>query len=212
MEGKPIMRVSLFLMLVLAMACGLAPGAGQAAAGWLDPEASYSAVRVMRSGEMEMSGPVYHDNGKERWEISTQGTRQVMIRRPDQQRMLMMMPDMNMGMWMDLSQAQQMTSAEHYVDQQPEKLGREKLGGEMTTKYRLVEETERGPYTILFWVTDDGIPLRIEGSGEQGKFEMELSDLERGPQDPSLFETPEDLQLMPANPAMTAPMMGGQQQ
>ncbi|MGF1607899.1 MAG: hypothetical protein ACFCUQ_00780 [Kiloniellales bacterium] len=209
MRVLPLFLPALIAALVAALSVPVATG--RAAAAWLEPDAAYSAVRVMRSGEMEMRGPVHHDDGKERWEIATQGMRQVMIRRPDQQRMLMMMPDMNMGMWLDLSQTQQMSSAEHYVDRQPEALGREAQGGEMTTKYRLVEDTERGSYTILFWVTDDGIPLRIEGSSEQGGFEMELSDLKRGPQDPSLFEPPDGLQLMPANPAMMGPMMGGGQ-
>jgi hypothetical protein len=49
----------------------------------------------------------------------------------------------------------------------------------------------------------------MEGSGAQGNFEMLLSDLKRGAQDAGLFEPPAGLQLMPANPAMLGPMMGG---
>lgn len=201
------MRLWPYLLLIMALiAVILLPGAS---AEWLKPDAAYSAVRVMRSGGMEMRGPVHHDHGKERWEVAPQGMRQVMIRRPDQERMLMILPDMNMGMELDLSQAKQVPSAESYAAKQPERLGREEVGGEMTTKYRLVEDGGQGPITMLFWVTDDGIPLRMEGSGAQGNFEMLLSDLKRGAQDAGLFEPPAGLQLMPANPAMLGPMMGG---
>lgn len=203
------MRIWPYLLLIATVIAALTlPGAS---AGWLEPNAAYSAVRIMRSGGMEMRGPVHHDHGKERWEVSPQGMRQVMIRRPDQERMLMIMPDMNMGMELDLSQAERVPSAESYAAKQPDVLGREELDGEMTTKYRLVEDTARGPFTMLFWVTDDGIPLRMEGSSAQGDFEMTLSELKRGPQDASLFEPPAGIQLMPANPAMMGPMMGGAQ-
>src|SRR3546814_17448369 len=79
---------------------------------------------------------------------------------------------------------------------QPEELGRGTVGGEAVTKYR-IEAGEGGEsYTVLIWATDDGIALRMEGATAEGGFEMQLSDLERGPQPADLFEVPAGMQIM----------------
>lgn len=181
---------------VVACLVSLVIAGPAAASGWISPDAAYSATRTLRAGGMEMAGPLHYDDGKERFEVSMEGSRQIMIRREDRQRFYMVMPEMGMAMEMAIDGAEGMPSARDYADQQPESLGRETLDGEAVTKYR-VEAGEGGErYTMFVWVTDDGIPLRMEGASAEGSFEMVLSDLERGPQPAELFELPAGIQVM----------------
>lgn len=166
------------------------------AADWLRQDAAYSATRTLRAQGQEVSGPLHHDHGKERFEMAVEGQRQVMISRPDAQRLYMIMPEMGMGMEMKLDAPQALPSADDYADLQPEKLGEETLDGESVTKYRVQDQAGGQDYTVFIWVTDDGIPLRMEGAGPQGGFEMVLSDLQRGPQPADLFEPPAGIQMM----------------
>ncbi len=166
------------------------------AADWLRPDAAYSATRTIRGGGQEISGPVYHDHGKDRFEVTAEGQRQVMIRRPDTQRLYMIMPAMGMGMEMSLGGPQAMPSADDYSDLKPEKISEETLDGEAVTKFRVQDKAAGQDYTVFIWVTDDGIPLRMEGSSAEGRFEMVLSDLQRGPQPAELFEPPAGIQMM----------------
>ncbi|MEO3430453.1 DUF4412 domain-containing protein [Pelagibius sp. CAU 1746] len=167
-----------------------------AAADWLQQDAAYSAMRTMRAAGQEVSGPLHHDNGKERFELTVDGQRQVMIRRPDVRRLYMIMPDMGMGMEMSLDAPQAMPSADDYAELKPEKLGEETLNGEAVTKYRIEGNSGGQEGTVLIWVTDDGIPLRMEGRTPEGSFEMVMSDLRRGPQPAGLFEPPAGIQMM----------------
>lgn len=167
-----------------------------AAADWLRPDAAYSAIRTMRAAGQEITGPLHYDNGKERFEMAMQGQQQIMIRREDQKRIFMIMPQMGMGMEMPFAGPEAMPSADDYAELQPETLGREAIDGEEVTKYRVVSNEGGQSYTVLIWATDDGIPMRVEVSTAQGGFEMELSDLQRGPQPAELFELPAGIQMM----------------
>lgn len=75
-------RIAVFVFLLTILASSPA-----AAADWLRQEVAYSATRIMRAAGHEFSGPLHHDHGKERFELSVDGQRQVMIRRPDVQRL-----------------------------------------------------------------------------------------------------------------------------
>ena len=167
------------------------------------PKAAYSAQRVMETGGLQMTGQVYHDRGKERWEVSTGGMSQVRIMRPDLSKLIMYMPQMNMGMEMALDAGRQFGLPADHTGPKPEAVGREDVAGESTIKYRTdVDNGADTPFTVFSWVTDDGIVMRIEGKGPEGDFAMYLKGLSRGPQDAALFEMPAGAQLMPANPAM----------
>lgn len=167
-----------------------------AASDWLHPEVAYSATRTLRTGGIELSGPVHYDGGKERFEMTVEDTRQIMIRRDDKQRLYMIMPQMGMGMELPYGESATMPSADSYADLKPESVGRETLGGEAVTKYRVEAGDAGESYTVFVWATDDGIALRMEGGTAEGSFEMVLSDLRRGPQPAELFEVPAGTQMM----------------
>ncbi len=166
--------------------------------------AAYSAQRVMETaGAQIMSGPVYHDRGKERWEVSKGGMPQVMIMRPDLGKLIMYMPRMNMGMELALDGDPRFGLPADHAGPKPKAVGREDVAGESTTKYRTeIDNGTDAPFIVSSWVTDDGIIMRIEGRGPEGEFVMYLKGLSRGPQDAALFEMPAGAQLMPTNPAL----------
>ena len=168
------------------------------------------ATRVMDAEGMQMSGRLFHDRGKERWEVEMQGMTQVMILRPDLDKMFMLMPAMNMAMEMPFASGANFPSPERYAGSEPEVVGQEVIAGEETTKYKFEGDDGTGPYTVFYWLTDDGITLRTEGTSAQGSFAMYLDGLDRGDQPADLFELPAGVQVMPADPAMMNPAMQGQ--
>jgi len=208
------MRPGLPLLFVVALAIAGPPvigrtSAGAQAADWPRPQASFSATRVMASGGMQLSGPLYHDHGKERWERDAQGMQQVMIMRPDLQKAFMLMPQMNMAIEMALGDAPSVPSPETYAQGEPVAVGQESIAGEATTRYRSEGQSARGPFVMHFWVTADGIVMRMQGESPDGSLESRLEGLRRGPQDSALFELPPGVQAMPVNPAMLQQMAPG---
>src|SRR3546814_16251727 len=108
----------------------------------------------------------------------------------------MVRPEMGMSMEMVFDGSNGMPSAGDYADLQPEELGRETIGGEAVTKYR-IEAGEGGErYTVLIWDTDNGIAPRMEGATAEGGFELQLSDLAIGPHAADLFEVLAGIQSM----------------
>ena len=200
-----MMRLLSVLLFALALQSQSA-----AAGSWPEPSAAYQGTRVIKSGDMEMSGRVFHDHGKERFEMSMEGMSQVMILRPDLKKMFMFLPQMNMAMEMPYKDNGNMPTPDRYSETDAEVVGEEVIAGEQTTKYRVEGNEAGGPYTVFFWITDDGIAMRTEASSAQGSFEMYLDGLQRGAQPAELFELPSGVQIMPANPAMMNPMMPGQ--
>lgn len=180
--------------LCLLISCAALPAA---AADWLREDIAYSGTRSLRVAGDEIVGPFYFDHGKVRFEWTMQGARQISLQRPDRQRIYMIMPDMGVGMEMELSRKNSVPGAEIYADLPAERLGTETLYGETVTKYRVIDDRGAQDNTVTVWVTHDGIPLRLVVSGSQGQFETTLQGLQRGPQAAELFELPEGVQLMP---------------
>ena len=192
--------------LLLAMALLSMPAA---AGSWPVPNAAYKATRVIDSGGAQMSGLLFHDHGKERWEMSMEGMTHVMILRPDLEKIFLLMPQMNMAMEMPLTRGGSIPTPDRYSGIEPEIVGQEVIAGEQTTKYKVEGDEGTGPYTMFFWMTDDGITMRTQGSSAEGSFELRLDDLQRGEQPAALFELPAGVQVMPANPAMMNQMIQG---
>ena len=89
--------------------------------------------------------------------------------------------------------------------------------GESVTKYRLQGvDPMGGSFEGFAWISGDGIILRMQGdnSGPQfsGSMSYDMTALQRGPQDPSLFELPPGVQAMrmPGGGAMQGMPEGAQ--
>ena len=194
----------------LAIISLLFPGLSLAGTDIFDPNAEYSAVRVIKANEGEATMRVFHARDKERFVIESEGQSMTMITRLDRQISWILMPDEKMYMEIPLDQTwdqmEEMGSgveAEFKVeDKLPKnfkKVGTETIAGLKTTKYKgdiRDEDTgERG--TATYWVTDSGILAKMvyEGTDEEGKpqkMTMELRDLKVGRQPAELFEPPAD--------------------
>lgn len=169
--------------------------------------AAYSADSVIRVGDVALQGRVYHDRGLERREINFQGMEQVVIRRSDLNHVYVAMPAMGMGMEMDLDAAPYPTPEEYLEGLDATAVGQEDVAGLEATKYRLSgTDPDGGTFDGHLWITEDGITLRLEGTvtagGRTEDVLMELDNVEVGPQDPALFERPDNVTFMPVNPAM----------
>lgn len=170
------------------------------AAGLPEPAASYRATQTIKVGDQEMTANIFHDRGKERREMSMQGMDSVMILRPAEEKGYILQPQLNMAMEMPLDgpdfgpDPSGLSDVDAVVD------GQETVAGLDTTRYR-VSGTDKGEgFVGLVWVTDDGIYARMDGritdGTESADVLMELSDVVRGSQEPSLFEVPEGMRVM----------------
>lgn len=196
------------IMLFATLAAAVALAQPTFAATLTPPDAGYSATRTVNAAGTEISGKLYAQNRNERWEMTMQGMRQIAIVRPDQEKIFMYMPDMKMAMEMGREDARK-----HGIEQIPdsieaEEIGKETVGGEETTKYRVIPTESMGDVDVTVWVTGDGIPVKAEGTSPRGPFTMLLTELERGEQDASLFELPAGVTPVKM-PAGMPGMMGG---
>lgn len=166
---------------------------------------SYSADQLIETSQGNISARVYHDGGRQRTEMQLQGMQQISIVRPDQQRILMIMPQMNMAMEMPFKNEFAARVPEYRIRDYPtEAVGRETVAGEEVTKYR-VTDPEGGVGHA--WVTDDGIFVRMEGGQGQDHVVIQRSNIQRGSQDASLFEPPANIPVTKMDPAMLQQIM-----
>ncbi|MEQ8266320.1 MAG: DUF4412 domain-containing protein [Parvibaculum sp.] len=172
------------------------------------PDVGYSATRTVNAAGTEISGKLYSENGNERWEMTMQGMRQISILRPDQQKIFMYMPDMNMAMEMGREEAKTYGIEQIPESVEAEAIGEETIDGEQTTKYRVIPTEKMGDVDVTVWLTEDGIPVKAAGESPRGPFTMQLTNLERGTQDAALFELPAGVTPMKMPAGMPAAMGG----
>jgi hypothetical protein len=182
---------SLIPVLLFAL---LAPATGHSANLPQIGETPFSADFSLTADAMQMDGTVNRTPGAERREMVLQGQRQVMLMRPAAGEVIMMLPEANLAMRLPLQGDPTVEAAEAFARANPEAVGSDTVDGEETTIY----ETS-GDNAGRFWVTDDGIVMRSEVASEKGPVVIELSNVERGPQDPGLFEVPSGIQIMDAD-------------
>lgn len=194
---------------VFAVAVMLTGGAAAQAEGlpFGQPKVAYSGVTVTEIAGQTMETRVYYTPGHQRNEVETAVGPQVMLLDFEKRVSYMLLPlgksymEMPMGAHgMGGTEAREDPegSVEHEV------VGRETIDGQETTKYRFKVTTAEGSSQGYVWLTDDGILMRQEaetttGPNDQspGRVVITLRDLERGPQDPALFELPADYQKIP---------------
>ena len=193
---RRLAAVFLFLGLAFPVLAGELPSA----------QPPFSADSRFEGGGMVMEGKVWHLDGKRRQEMTFQGANQVMILRPDLGVMYMIMAGTGMAMEMPLSPGMASMGYDNVRALQPRAVGEETVSGLATTKYRIDHSEPDGSMTGHSWITDDGIMVKMEGEvSAEGQVEpigFLLTNIQRGDQNPSLFELPAGLQVMkmPAMP------------
>ena len=184
-----------FSRTLAALAVGLALLALPGAAGALPPvgETPFSGRFAMQVDGREIAGKVFHSEAAERREMQMQGETQVIILRPLEAEVLVLMPQQNMAMRQSLPNDPGLKSAEAFAQLEPVEVGRESVNGESTTVYDTTKRIDG-----RFWVTDDGIVMRMRTETAQGPLTMELLEVARGAQPAELFEVPEGMQVIDA--------------
>lgn len=181
------MRLASLLVFLSAAAVSLPA----AAAEWFRPDTAYSATRTLRIFGYELSGPLYYDHGMERFEVTVDGKRHIYITRPDLGLSFRIFPDQDRGQERPFEDGFGLPTLRAEDEERLTAVGTEMLQGEEAAKYRLDDPNGTG----WFWVTTDGIPLRMLSEAEKMEFDIYLTDLRRGPQPAHLFEIPDGIRF-----------------
>ena len=90
-------------------------------------------------------------------------------------------------------------------------VGHEAVNGIPTTKYAIDETVPEGHGEGFLWLSDNGIPMKLDGSftrtsGRVAHLHWELHNVKLGPQPVALFETPHGFSKLPAEAIV--PLLG----
>lgn len=197
MNFSAIVRRTLVLWLLPAAA--FAAGAFQPGD---EPKVSYSGVREMVSSQGTVSMKEYYAPQKQRMEMSGPTGDVVLINRRDKNSTWMIMPGMKMYMDIPSKQFQQQTGSHARVVEN-QKVGSETLDGHKVDKYKSIVEDDEGVRGEgYYWITRDGIVLKMEvdliQGGKKEHMVMQLKQLKVAAQSASLFELPAGYSAMPA--------------
>ena len=177
----------------------------------IDPDVSYSAVRVMRTDRGDIELKEYRAPGRTYTEFDQQGVKGGMLMFEEQGKAYVLMPQMGMYREVSIDQAMEQGGGNAQVVE-VSRVGDETINGMDTTKYASKFQDKNGTADGFIWVSEDGIPIRWHMTYTSGRqsdtFVMDLKNLQIGPQDPALFEVPANLQPMPS----FGNLFGGRQQ
>jgi len=152
--------------------------------------AEYSADISYNMAGHQGVGRVYQSKEADRREMTVSGQRSVIIMKDDE--VLMMMPDMGMAMRMPHGSDPVGMAYDPDESMKFNAVGTETVNGEKTTKY--LAESEDG--TGHFWVTEDGILMRVEMQTDDGTMTINTTNVKRGAQPATLFELPAGVRIM----------------
>jgi len=189
-----------------------------AAPAWADklplPKAAYSADVIFFAKGKQTSGHLNVDGPKERRQAkNAAGADKTLIIRRDQGKAGLvydLKPSRKLAVAMRMAAAEAAgeigapgidIDAFYGVDATSQ--GAETLEGLQTTKYAI--KIDGGPDLVVnatVWATDDGIIVKMIGKTsidtDAVPSRMELKNIQRGPQDPALFEVPAGLEVLTA--------------
>ena len=185
-------RVLAFFLGLTVLGLSLPVPAGAAVLG--DPQISFSADRLLEYGGKTMSGKLFSRPGAQRHEQDIGGIKQIVLLQGEHSRGWLLLP--GLGSFIEFNFAPAMAELGD-PDLLGTPLGRERVNGIATTKYR-IEHTARDGTEIegYLWLSHDGIPVKLNGSYLQPnrkdaeKLRMELTNIKPGPQAAALFELP----------------------
>jgi hypothetical protein len=195
------------------------------------PKAAYSADVIFFAKGKQFPGHINVDGPKERRQAKTAaGIDKITIIRRDEGKAGLvydLKPNHHLAVAMRMAAAEAAgeigapgTDIDAFYGADAEAQGLETIDGLLTTKYAI--KIDGGPDLVVnatVWATDDGIIVRVIGKtsidSDSAPARMELKNIVRGPQDPSLFEVPAGLEVLtaggddemsekPAAPAPTA--------
>jgi hypothetical protein len=189
-----------------------------AAPAWADklplPKAAYSADVTFFAKGRQSTGHINVDGPKERRQAkNAAGIDKTLIIRRDQGKAGLvydLKPSHKLAVAMRMAAAEAAgeigapgIDIDAFYGAEATPQGSEMIDGLQTTKYAI--KIDGGPDLVVnatVWATDDGIIVRMVGKtsidSDAAPSRMELKNIQRGPQDPSLFEVPAGLEVLTA--------------
>jgi hypothetical protein len=169
-----------------------------------NPQAEYSADRVMQTESATFEQHVYYTPTKERTEMQASGKNAeqmpIQILRKDTKVMWQLMPSQKMYMEYSLDRPAPKTARKDPADMakwdfEETVVGEEVLEGVNVTKYKTIATSTDGKkFGGFSWRTKEGIQVKLDLLYKEGeekhRMTTELRNLKIGPQDPQLFEIP----------------------
>jgi hypothetical protein len=206
-------RLFAFSLAALALAGGPALGTPASAATLPQPTDSYAADVSLDVGATHLAGTVRHDHGRELRTVDTNYGRQTFLVRPDRGRAWLLQAGLGVALEVELNSPELGIDLNrlYRIDAVPR--GRETIAGLPVTRYRLAGEVVKNSrFEGDVWATDSGMLVKIDGtatdSGRPQPIRMMLANIRRGPQDPSNFEVPANLNAMKVDGAMRGLLRG----
>lgn len=186
----------------IVLALLAAPSAGAAT---LPPQvASYHATATYEIDGDRFTSTVVADHGRERRVIETPYGQQTVLLDPALGKAYLLQPSLG-ALSLDLSShiAGIDLAALYGASAQP--IGHETIEGLPVTKYRLsTHPADNTSFSGFVWSTEDGIFVKVDGTGtyrgRPSHIAMQLSGIERGPQDPAAFQLPQGSPVIDAGP------------
>jgi hypothetical protein len=166
----------------------------------IDLNASYDGTRVMEMSEGTFEFVEHKAPGKMYTQVEMQGMSSGIILREDLGKGYLLMP--SMGMYKETSLEEGMMQSSNGLEfQSIEEVGREDVLGFPSTKYKTRFTDKEGKGAGHFWVTDGGVPIKMDmiytSSEVEGmRMTMEFIELNMREQDPAIFELPAGLKPM----------------
>jgi hypothetical protein len=189
-----------------------------AAPAWADklplPKAAYSADVIIYAKGKQSSGHINVDGPKERRQTkNAAGIEKTTVIRRDQGKAGLvydLKPSRHLAVAMRMAAAEAAgeigapgIDIDAFYGVEAESQGLETIDGLLTTKYAI--KIDGGPDLVVnatVWATDDGIIVKMVGKTsidtDAMPSRMELKNITRGPQDPTLFEVPAGLEVLTA--------------
>jgi hypothetical protein len=178
------------------------------------PKAAYSADVTIYAKGKQSTGHINVDGPKERRQTKNgAGIDKTTIIRRDQGKAGLvydLKPNRKLAVAMRMAAAEAAgeigapgIDIDAFYGAEAESQGLETIDGLLTTKYAI--KIDGGPDLVVnatVWATDDGIIVKMVGKTsidtDATPSRMELKNITRGPQDPSLFEVPTGLEVLTA--------------
>ncbi len=154
---------------------------------------SYSATRVMRIDGTEFITTINHAPHMERITGTIAGLPLTLILRSDRNVVWQLIPFMSLYGEADISE---MDTPDNVQILSREEVGNETINGQAAIKYRAQFLTRGGTrHEGFFWENVDGVHVRSEfpfigRDGTEKRVELEVRDVQLGPQPAALFEVP----------------------
>ena len=157
----------------------------------------FSADQIHTAGKKTRNAKVYAMEKAFRIEAEEKGKKTISILRLDRKTMWVLMPDQKMYMEMPGGPGvAELTRDVEGINRERESLGAEHVGAYQCDKYRSRLTYEGRVYTSIEWAAKELDGFVVKSQGEKGDWSTEYQNVQLGPQDPSLFESPPGYQKL----------------